>query len=569
MSDSPDLFLPSRLTGPPTNRTGLTAVSRRSLFKAIGLGATAIAAPALLTSCGKGSGGSVSNAGVAKVPWPTYQPFAGPAPDLPGTAPGVQAGYTKYPSSLVSAVRAKPGDGSKVKAVAITYGTPPKPVGQNKLWQAVNDRLGIDLDLLLIPDADFDAKMATLISGGDLPDIISIGGGHHLPHEQEFVSSECADLSDYLSGDKIKDYPNLANLPPYAWQGMGRIKGRIYGIPLERPLPGWAMFIDRDAFSSVGANDASWTKDEFAAAVKALSKNKHYGMGANKGNQFGLRQYHCGSFGAANEWKLDGGRFVKAETLPEFKEALAFARDLFAAGAYYPDTMSISTVDMKTYFYNGTLKSATDGLAAFAPNVTNTKGKFTVDLALPFHGGSGTPGVFAGGGIFGYTVLKKASPERIQTLLRVLDYLAAPFGSKEYEFVHFGVEGTHFTRAADGTPTPTALWKDENTSVTLPIIYLAEAPRVLYFAGVDPQSVKRLHDWEAKVVPVAVKNPANGLVSDTNNRTGTVLNQNLNDGINAIITGRTPLDSWEGIVKKWRDDGGDKIAEEYAKEYAG
>jgi putative aldouronate transport system substrate-binding protein len=544
-------------------------LSRRSLFKAIGLGATAVTAPTLLTACSKTDGGSVGNTGVTKVAWPTYLPFSGPTPDLPGTAAGVQAGYTKYPANLVSATKGKPGDGSKVRAVAVTYGTPPTSVAQNKFWQAINSTLGIDLDLTLVPDADFDVKMGTLTAGGDLPDILSIGGGHRLPREQEFVSSQCADLSDFLSGDKIKDYPNLANLPAYAWQGMGRIKGRIFGIPLERPLPGWAMFINRAAFDSVGAHDASWTKAEFAAAVKALSKNKQYGMGAQKGNQFGLRQYHNGSFGVPNDWKVEGGKFIRAETLPEFKEALGFARDLFAAGSYYPDTMSISVVDMKTYFYNGTLKSSTDGLAGFAPNVTSVKGAFPVDLALPYQGGSGTPGVFAGGGTFGYTVLKKAPKERIEMLLRVLDYLAAPFGSKEYELSHFGVEGVHFTRAADGTPKPTPRWDGGENNTNLPIIYLAEAPRVLFFPGVDAESVKRLHTWETKVVPVAIRNPAVGLVSDTSNRSGVTLNQNVNDGINAIISGRASLDTWDAVVKKWRNDGGDKVAEEFAKEAAG
>jgi putative aldouronate transport system substrate-binding protein len=544
-------------------------LSRRSLFAAIGLSATAITAPSLLTACGNGSRGSVGNAGTQKVAWPTYQPFAGPPPDLPGTAQGVQVGYTRYPSNLVNAVKAKPGDGSKVKAVTITYGTPPKPAGQNKLWQAINDALGIDLELILVPDADFDAKMATLTAGGDLPDLISIGGGHILPQEQEFVSTKCADLSEFLSGDKIKNYPNLANIPAYAWQGMGRIKGRIFGVPQERPLPGWAMFIDRDAFSSAGANDATWSKDEFAAAVKALSKNKQYGMGANKANQFGIRQVHAGAFGAPNDWKIEGGKFIRSETLPEFKEALAFARDLFAAGAYYPDTMSISVVDMKTYFYNRTLKSMTDGLAAFAPAVTSVKGAYAVDLALPYKAGSGTPGVFAGRGEFGYTAFKKAPAERIQMLLRVLDFLAAPFGSKEYELTHFGVEGTHFNRSAEGTPKSTALWTGGENNVNLPLGYLAEAPRVLYFSGVDAESVTRLHTWETKVVPTATKNPASGLVSDTYNRSGVALNLTLNDGINAIVTGREPLTGWDAIVKKWRADGGDKVAEEYAKEYAG
>jgi putative aldouronate transport system substrate-binding protein len=248
---------------------------------------------------------------------------------------------------------------------------------------------------------------------------------------------------------------------------------------------------------------------------------------------------------------------------------LAFARELFAAGAYYPDTMSISVVDMKTYFYNGTLKSMTDGLAAFSPAVTSVKGAYGVDLALPFKAGNAKPAVYAGSGVFGYTVLKKAPEERVKMLLRVLDFLAAPFGSKEYELTHFGVEGVHFARAADGTPKPTPLWSGGENITNFPIGYLAEAPRVLFFAGVDAESVKRLHAWEIKAVPLAVTNPATGLISDTANRGGVALNKALDDGINAIIAGREPLESWESVVKKWRSDGGDKIAEEYAKEYAG
>jgi putative aldouronate transport system substrate-binding protein len=329
------------------------------------------------------------------------------------------------------------------------------------------------------------------------------------------------------------------------------------------------MFIDRSAFAAVGANDGTWTKDDFATAVKALSKNKQYGLGAQKANQFGLRQFHAAAFGAPNNWKVDAGKFVRTDTLPEFKDALAFLRELFAAGAFYPDTMSLSVTDTKTFFYNGTFKSITDGLAAFAPAVTSVKGAYPVDIALPYKVGSGSPHIFAGTGNFGYTVLKKAPAERIQMLLRVLDYLAAPFGTKEYELTHFGVEGAHFTRAADGTPTPTQLWTAGENTTNLPIGYLAEAPRVLFFSGVDAESVKRLHAWETKAVPLAVKNPAAGLVSDTRSRSGVALDKALNDGINDIVTGRQPMSYWDAVVKKWRDDGGDKMAEEYATEYAG
>lgn len=35
-----------------------------------------------------------------------------------------------------------------------------------------------------------------------------------------------------------------------------------------------------------------------------------------------------------------------------------------------------------------------------------------------------------------------------------------------------------------------------------------------------------------------------------------------------MITGRAPLDAWDAAVKKYLGDGGSKIAEEFATEYA-
>jgi len=91
----------------------------------------------------------------------------------------------------------------------------------------------------------------------------------------------------------------------------------------------------------------------------------------------------------------------------------------------------------------------------------------------------------------GYTVMKKTSADRVKLLLRVLDYLASPFGSKEWELNHFGVEGTHFTRDANGSPIATARGLVENP-VNLPIKYLCDAPQVLYLPG-RPEDVKRNH----------------------------------------------------------------------------
>src|SRR4029078_11529209 len=52
-----------------------------------------------------------------------------------------------------------------------------------------------------------------------------------------------------------------------------------------------------------------------------------------------------------------------------------------------------------------------------------------------------------------WTFIKKGlGKERTQELLRVLNWIAAPFGAKEWELREYGVEGKHFTRSSDGSP---------------------------------------------------------------------------------------------------------------------
>jgi putative aldouronate transport system substrate-binding protein len=543
-----------------------SSFSRRTLLRSIAAGGAAVAAPSLLTACSSSTARhDVSNVGKTLAPWPAYVPFSGPPADLPGTADGIQPGYLAYPKNLVGAVHDKPGTGQTIKVMTITYGTPPKPASSNKFWAAVNEALGVNIEFTVVPDSDYMTKMATMMAGNDLPDVINLGGGHTLPREAEFVAAKCADLSEYVSGDAIKAYPNLANLPTYAWQDMGRIGGRIYGVPVQRSAPGNCVWINYDVFSAAGMKDG-WTSDDFMAVAKAATHGKRYGLGASQPALYGADE-HPLAFGAPQEWKVEGGAFVSAYTTDEYRAGLEFMLKLRQAGLYQPNVLGTSTVDCKTMFYNGTVASMPDGFGALTTSIPSIKGAFTLDAMVPYTpAGGGKPGMDRARGIFGYTVLKKATPDRIKLILRVLDYLAAPFGTKEYELTHFGIEGTHFTRDGQGSPIPTALAQVENT-VNLPIKYLCDAPQVLYLPG-NPDAVKRNHAWQTKVAPMLVRNPRFGLQSETNTRVGATIDAVRTDAIGAVIAGRKPMSAWDDAVKQMRDQGLDRIAEEYAKAYA-
>lgn len=543
-----------------------SSMSRRTLLRSIAVGGAALAAPAVLTACSTESsgGGNVSNAGKKAAPWPTYTPAKGPTPDLAPTAEGVQPGYTKYPEKLVRATAEKPGTGKqKIKVMTITYGTPPKPVGRNEYWQAVNEALGVEVEFTVVPDADFRAKMSTLMSGDDLPDMINFGGGYVLPRESQFVKSRCADLSDHLSGDAVKDYPNLANIPTYAWEGMGRISGRIYGLPIERAKVQGAMFINREAFDEAGYRPGMSAAD-FQAMTAEASQGKKFALGASTVGFYGYL-YHAMWHGAPNQWQIRGGKATDMYGTDAFKAALEYMAKLREGGSYNPDATSISQVDLKTQFYNGTVRSMTDGWGAVISNAQGIKDEFTLDVAEPYAVDGVTPVYQQNRGCFGYTVIKKASKERIQLMLRVLNWMASPFGSKEYELMHYGVEGTHFKYNKDGDPVATETGLIDSKT-NLPFPYLMDAPQPLYFPGF-PDLTKRLHAWEKKVVPLLVPDDHWGLMSETFNRQGATMQQIIEDGVTAIVSGRKKLSDWDGIHQKWQSQGGKRAAEEFLKEY--
>ncbi|GAA1652499.1 extracellular solute-binding protein [Actinoplanes couchii] len=540
-------------------------MKRRSLIKIAGAAGAAATVPALGACSGGGPGtGNVGNAGKDLVPWPTYVPFAGPQPDAPGDdTVGVQPLYLNYPAELKQAVAESPGDGSEVTAMVITYEAPPKPLEQNSFWQEINKALNIKLNVVVVPDPEYAQKMTTLMaSSGDLPDIVMFNN-LNLPRRAEFIQQGFADLSDLIGGDAVKEYPGIANIPTYAWQSMGRIGGRIYGVPLERPLPANSLFVNRTRLNEVKA-PVDWNHDQFLSAMRDLSSARRWGTGWYKTLFTGLGgiTYHAGANGAPNGWSLQGGAFTHTVTTPQFEQALTVMRELTSAATHYPDSLTASSTDMQNNFYNQTVASLPNGFGALAlPNLQKIGGKFALELARPYTA-QATP--WRGGGNFGFAAFKKASPERIKMLLRIVNHLSSPFGTTEYELINYGIEGKHFTKA-DGVITTADLYKTENSSI-LPIRYIGTAPTVLHLPGY-PDVAKAAHEWEKAVMPNSVANPATGLQSATNSAKGAQLDQILGDGIAAITFGREPVSSWKDTVSRWKSSGGDQLAEEFAKEH--
>jgi putative aldouronate transport system substrate-binding protein len=187
-----------------------------------------------------------------------------------------------------------------------------------------------------------------------------------------------------------------------------------------------------------------------------------------------------------------------------------------------------------------------------------------IHALAPFSAAGGKAVHYPGGGYYGFTAFKNASPDRVKEMLRIVDYLAAPFGSQESLLLEYGVEGTDFTFDANGTPVLTDQGKND---VLVPWNAIGERPAVLYKPNA-PEFAQVAQADEKALMPLGVADPTLGLYSETNQDVGANIGATLSAGLSDIILSRRPMSDYDQIIQDWRSSGGDQIRTELQQAYA-
>src|ERR1051326_2638431 len=160
---------------------------------------------------------------------------------------------------------------------------------------------------------------------------------------------------------------------------------------------------------------------------------------------------------------------------------------------------------------------------------------------------------------FGYAVLKKASPERIKELLRVLNWIASPFGSQEYLLMYYGVKDVDYSLDDDGNPVLTMQGKADTT---IPWQSIAKAPTVLYLPG-NAEYAQVMQSAEKALLPVVQIDPTSSVYSETFATKGSVLEKMVSDRVGEMVLGRAPVSSIDQLISDWRAQGGGQMRAEF------
>jgi putative aldouronate transport system substrate-binding protein len=520
---------------------------------------------------------SAAAGGNVKSILPTYIPPTLPfKADLPGDpAKGIDDGYLKFPANPYQSVTETVGTGKDVNVFSGSAWPPFTPLDQNPVIAEMNKRMNINLKLDITTFSDYPVKYNTMITGNDLPDVVWIGG---TPNLVDFLKNSFADLTPYLAGDAVKDYPNLAALRPETWKGT-IFGGSIMGLPSPLGAMGQTMIVNMNRWEAeVGKGVVPKDPADFKKMMQQMTDagaNKWAIASASTDPYGTTNAWFAMMFGAPNGWGMVNGKLTNQRETDAYKQSIAYLQDLVQAGVFHPKSPTYDGVAAKADQAAGQF-ALTSGSNAFYGNFVdmwnrgvalNPVVKFDVMRPIPATGGQ-TPTYWLSPWIWprspitgpGIWAFKKAPDDRIKELLRIWNWIAGPFGSQERLIWEYGLEGTDWTRNDQGDLVTTQRGPADSTF--LAIRFGPHSYDPLYNPG-TPDYATAMNADEVAMLPVGTYDATLGVFSQTDATKSVPLNMAFQSVMVDIVAGRRPVSDYDQAISAWRTNGGDQIRSEY------
>jgi putative aldouronate transport system substrate-binding protein len=338
------------------------------------------------------------------------------------------------------------------------------------LWSEIAERTNVTLDATLVPASDYEQKRSLLIGAGDAPYIIA---KTYPGQEEAFVSSGAIlAVSDYVDlmpnyQAKIEEWGLEDNIDQ-----LRQADGKYYVLPglHEDPWQDYTIAMRTDVLDELGLESpTSW--DEFRTVLEAIKEaypdsypfSDRYSDTYPGGNILSIASVGFGTAAGWSydnvSWDADADEFVATATTPEYKALVEYFQGLVADGLMDPesftqddDTAIQKFVTGKSFAISTNAQAIVNdyesGLTANDPDATVAK------IAFPC-GDAGcvlNPVSQLENGIM--ISADAADDPSFVAMIQFIDWLY--YSDEGQELVKWGVEGTTYTKDADGTRTLTA-----------------------------------------------------------------------------------------------------------------
>ncbi|GIH00408.1 extracellular solute-binding protein [Plantactinospora mayteni] len=535
--------------------------SRRSLLGLIGMGAAAVAGGPLLAGCSEkptGSGSAENLDSFAGV-LPTRRELSlGITPDIRGSTP-VPDGYTTYPGTLVDAITGKPGtSGQVVTAMTPVWGPAPPGYQQSAYLQAVNAELGTPINFTIQDGNTYADKLNAMLGARDVPELLCVPGWEvgKIPRFAEAVKALFEDLTDHLKGDVVNTYPMLAGFPTAAWRhSIWNERLAAVPNPSEGPFP-WALFTRKDLLDERGLAIPK-TLDELLTAARQVTDPARKVWAFD--DVFAMIQIYHKVPGAKLGWRLksDGTPEFKYET-PEYRQALEVMARIYQDGLVHPDIVASKGADANLLFARAGSVVFKQAGVGFWQGVQAEHQKVNPRLDIQpvpvFSAIGGDPLMWVATEPISYTFVRKGvGKERVEELLRIINWCSAPLGTQEAQLRDYGLAGKHHTRGPNG-PVKTDLAFKEIANQYF--FVSGRNPTIGPFPD-TPRYVPDLLAFSNETVKYLEKDPWDGLKLEMPDRFKAFAVP-AEEKFTDLLRGRRPLSDADAIVREWKSNGGEE-----------
>ncbi|HZG78385.1 MAG TPA: extracellular solute-binding protein, partial [Paenibacillus sp.] len=419
------------------------------------------------------------------------------------------------------------------------------------------------------PDGSYEEKFNASLATGTLPDAVYMKNAAMLT----FLRDPIRNGMFWEIGPYLERFPHLGRLRPDVLRNTA-VDGKIYGLYQERPLSRQGIVYRKDWADRLGLA-APKTIDELYEMLRRFTYDDPDGNGlddtiglADRSDLvYGAFKTVLSYFGAPNGWGERDGRLEPEFMFPEYAETMRFFRKLHQEGIVNRDFPVTAKADQQALLTTGRagvyigamgdVHSLQSMLDAAVPGAE-------LDVHNRIAGPKGER-VWATTG-FGTAVLfpKTAVPTE-EELLRILAFFDALMTPELANLLHWGVEGVHY-RVERGKAVPfddfDLKYKDVKPYQGIEIGGPNSIDGFLesdFRMPVKGKADRLTRDNEN----ILVHDPTAALHSRTFDERGVRLHEIVRDATYHYILGMIDDAGFESEVRRWLEEGGARIIEEY------
>lgn len=459
-----------------------------------------------------------------------------------------------------------PSDDGKEEPVEIQIMAPllqEVPSLDNEYYTILQEMTNTKLDIIWVPDDDYNTRFDLVMASGDLPEVITIGDYTRATLLQGIQNGAFWDLTDIL-GD-MSEYPNLRDgMTPGSWKYVN-YDGRIMGIPRSRSMIDNGIIYRHDWLEELNLPIPT-TVDEFYETMKRIAQEKN--VIALLNDPLSSSSLWAG-FGIIDPTYDEDGGLIRDFLTPQFSDLVRWYRNAYADGMMAIEYSALTNTDKFDLLTSGRAASFDYSMYrkfTWTKDIQNHTPEGRLEVLPPLMGPAGYAAQLDIGTRGAKYISSKVPEEKVRKILRYFDTTAS---EEVTHLAYYGKEGIHH-EVIDGQPVLNELGREQIQVTALNPI----TPRFTQWGKVHSptasaaenaalEEVAKLYGEHGKV------NPFRWLYSETWLEVWPDYDNEFKSMVTRAVVGQISMEQFDQYVEGIRNDPRIRQAfQEYAADYA-